>query len=360
MTTEFAVTTSNLSSSHGHGEGAPIFYAENVFVAIMNLLIFFIGSIGNFGVILAVLFCRKLQTTTNVFVFSLSCADLITSLFLFWLAVARLSPSFGWPWPRAYWLCKVSAYLVFTCFGVSVYNLAAISVNRLILITRPNIYTKIYTRFNIAVMISITWLLPLVVGAALPLAGIGGFGYDHRDHTCSDLDNLPTAHLFSLAHTIVGLPVPLLVLTFSYARIYIHVRRHFGKQLRQQKEMSVSVTMNGSTVCTVPSAACERRQAQIIQQQLEITKNLFTVFIIFVIIIAPFFIFNLFPQNSPVSYRINLYLSVPFLANSAINPLIYAARHPQFKGVLRLMMLCKYREIPEQTAFLQRFTKTLN
>ncbi len=347
MTTEVPVTTVNTSTTV-----APvnILYGENVFVAITNLLICVVGTVGNLGVILAVLFSRKLQTTTNVFVVSLSCADFITSLFLIWLAVARLS-EVGWPWPKAYWLCKTAAYLVFTCFGVSVYNLAAISVNRMFLITRPNLYTKIYSPLNVAIMVSITWLIPVVFAAGLPLAGIGGFGYDVRDHTCSDLDGLPTAYLFSLAQTLVGLPVPLLVLTCSYARIYIHVRRHFDKQLRHCKEQCLS--MDGSMVADVPTAF-EKRHAKIIQQQLEITKNLFTVFLIFVIIIAPFFIFNLFPQDSPISYRINVYLSVLFLSNSAINPLIYAVRHPQFKVVLRLMMKCRYLDIPEPTRLLQR------
>ena len=332
----------------------PILFGEHVFVATMQFIICFLGSVGNLYVILAVLFSKKLQTTTNVFVFSLSCADLLYSAHLFWLAGSRLSPS-GWPWPNAYWLCKTAAYLVFTCFGVSVYNLTAISVNRLILIKYPNDYRKIYTPCSVAVMVATCWVIPLAVGAIFPLVGIGGFGYDSQDHTCSDLDDLPTAKTFSLIHTLVGLPIPLIILTYSYARIYFHVRRHFGRQRRHQKDIIMSQDECGMAVCKSSFQKC---QMELNRQQWEITKNLFTVFIIFVIIIMPFFLFNLFPQEGPITYRINLYLSVLFLMNSAINPFLYAAKHPHFKIVLRLMLKCRCSQIPEPTDFLKTFIGT--
>ena len=324
--------------------------AENVFVAVVKLFICFIGTVGNVAVILAVLFSRKLQNTTNVFVTSLSIADLLVSMFLVWLAVARLSDD-GWPFPNAYLLCQASAFLVFICIGVSVYNMAAIAVNRLMLITRPYLYTKIYRPGYIAIMVAFTWVIPFSFGIALPLNDIGGFGYDPRDHTCSDLDAHPRAETMALVQTLVGLPVPLIVITISYTAQYFHVRRHFNRQLIHQNEM---VQQNTGQM----KETYQRRQAVIMRQQLDITKNLFVVTLAFVISIAPFFLFNIVPQTGGISYRINLYLSLPFLCHVAVNPIIYGIRHPQFKPVLRLMFMCRFRDIPAPSYLLQRFTKS--
>ena len=114
-------------------------YWEHLFTAVLVALIAVMGVVGNSMIIAAVAFSRKLQTSTNAFVVSLSVADLLTSFFLIWFMVGLLG-QYDWPLPRAEWLCAVTGFVIFTCVGISSYNLAAIGMNRLILITKPLAY----------------------------------------------------------------------------------------------------------------------------------------------------------------------------------------------------------------------------
>ena len=71
-------------------------YPERVVTASILLLISLINIIGNSMVILAVVFSKKLRTSTNVFVVSLSSADLLAGVAAPMSAVALLSPGDHW------------------------------------------------------------------------------------------------------------------------------------------------------------------------------------------------------------------------------------------------------------------------
>ena len=83
----------------------------------------------------------------------------------------------------------------------------------MILIKRPmTLYLRIYTRRNLVVIVAGLWLVALATMIVPPLFGIGGFGYDERHHTCTDLDTHPKAKTFDRIQIIVAYPVPLIVI----------------------------------------------------------------------------------------------------------------------------------------------------
>ena len=83
---------------------------------------------------------------------------------------------------------------------------------------------------------------------------------------------------------------------------------------------------------------------------MEITKNLFVVVCVLLVCLMPVVIVN----SLEVGPRYTVYGLVFSLVNSSVNPLIYAWRHPHFKVVLRLMVKCRYREIPRPSDTLLR------
>ncbi len=323
-----------------------IAYGELVFASIVLLLIFIAGIIGNSMIIWSVVLSKKLRTSTNAFVVSLAVADFLTCLFLPWYVTAFLGKD-GWPLPKAEWLCGATGFMVFACTGASLYNLAAIALNRLIYIIRPFQYKCIYRPWTIVVMVILTWLIPGGTIVVFLLVGIGGFGYETVDYpSCSDLDDIAGADIFNLVQTVVGFPIPLVTIIICYTWIYVHIRRHFkNKMARQISQMNHMKTATSD-------AACDRHEEQlteIAKQELEITKNLFLVVCAFFACFLPFFVTNAIPNAGHFVF----YASLPTFCNSAINFGIYASRHPHFKVVLGCMIKCQYSDIPEPSNVLK-------
>ena len=101
----------NASNVNVVGE-SPFTYGERIGVAVLILVIFIFGLIGNSIVILAVVLSKELQTVSNVFVVSLAVADLCYCLLLpLSNATALLAPD-GWPFESEI-LCTMSALMAF-------------------------------------------------------------------------------------------------------------------------------------------------------------------------------------------------------------------------------------------------------
>ena len=312
-------------------------YPERVLVSSIYYVIILINLVGNSLVIMAVVFSHKLRTRTNVFVVNLSCADLMAGLALPWSSVGMINPG-GWPLETKV-PCVIAGAMLYISSGASLFNLASIALNRAIIIKRPmTTYRRVYTKRNLIIMAALNWIIPITVMTIPPLAGVGGFGYDRQHHTCSDLDTLPNAKLFELIQTITSYPITFIIIITSYIVIYIHVRRHFKTQLDHVEAAGMDT-----------SEANRTKRERLQSQQLEITKNLFVSFCFFLLCISPYSISLFFKNNE----RWLLFGGVIFLSNSCINPFIYAAKHPQFKVVLRKMVRCRLAEIPEPSSVLK-------
>ncbi|XP_038077661.1 melatonin receptor type 1B-A-like [Patiria miniata] len=324
-------------------------YAERVVVAAFILLIAISNIVGNSLVILAVVFSKKLRTSTNAFVVSLSAADLLAGLAVSMTVVALLNP--GESWPSV--LCSMAGVVLYVNSTASLFNLASIALNRLILIKRPTLYRSLYTRLTIAVNIAVVWIAAIAVMVVPPLLGIGGFGYDEQHHACSDLDTHPKAKIFEKIQTVLSFPIPFIIIVSSYIMIYMHVRRHFQAQ-RVLRGISdeAPTTSSGNFIFVVSDNATALRtshQDRINRQQVEITKNLFIAFCAFFFCVAPYSIALFLPNND----RYLLFLAAVFFCNSCVNPFIYGAKHPQFKKVMRCMLRCQYSQIEEPSDTLK-------
>ena len=237
------------------------------------------------------------------------------------------------------------------------------------------------------------------------------FGFDKSDLSCGDLDLHENADEFNLAQTLVVLPIPLTAIVVSYAWIYVYLKKHFRKQKEnltvsannrseviqmsyentetsscqnatfkdsiinescdsadepfqsvsvnsiletqssgQNKTSTKGVTNPSKNTTDKTSVAPSIRKHKIIsRQQIEITKNLFIVVCAFFACFFPYFVLNPILGSSHAIYYIRL---LP-LANSAINFVIYARKHPDFKAVLGCMMYCSYADIPQPSRLLK-------
>ncbi|XP_033634214.1 melatonin receptor type 1B-A-like [Asterias rubens] len=341
---------------------SPYPYNIRIALACLAILVTTLGLVGNSLVIWSVILSKKLRTVTNAFVVNLSVADFWTSLSYLWICVAGLSHD-GWPLESEV-PCQIAAVQFYTGLGASLYTLASIALNRMVLITQTmNTYSWWYTPRKVAVMIALTWVIPCVVTFLPPILGIGAFGYDPQDNTCSDKDGHPRSAEYNLAQSVGLFPVPMLIILCCYTALYIHLKRHFKKlkMTRSVKnsqsastavgldcETSTKFTVGESSVTNAEHVSKKAKRA-IRHQQLAITKNLFLVFCVFAILLSPYFISLAIPS----SRKFAVYGGAIAILNSCVNPIIYAVNHPQFKVVMRKIITCRYSEIREPSDLLK-------
>ena len=348
-------------------------YWEQILTAVFTGIVGVAGFFGNSMIILAVAFSRKLQTTTNALVTSLSFTDLLSSIVMMFYMIGTLGKN-GWPLPNAYWICQGTAFLVYATIGTSIYTMASIALNRLVIITKPHLYKKLFKSWKLVLFIAIPWVVPSFGLMICTLSGIGELGYDPGDIACVAIDTPCNRISLSLFITLIGFPIPLVVIIISYVWIYVYLNKHFEKQKLSYTDtstqnvsrdsisrtsVSVETKFNGpdyATATLTRQDSCHdkvlaTRNKRILQQQITITKNLFTVVCGFLLCFLPYFIL-IFVQNSE---HILFYTRSVTFANCAINFPIYSLRHPDFKIVLQCMIRRSFDEIPQPSKFLKFF-----
>ena len=347
----------------------PVQHWEQVITAVLIVLIAVAGLIGNSMIILAVSFSRKLQTTTNVFVTNLAVVDLLTSFILIWYTVGALGGG-EWPIPRTDWMCEVTGFSILAFIGTSTHNLAFIALNRLIRITKPRWYRKIFTPRKLTVLLAMIWIVPAGSFIVVLATGRGAFGYNKRNHICGPLGK--GSDVLLIVEVCIGLFIPGLAILLSYVWIYIYVKRHFKAQKKNASSIAFNLSNKGTQNDTSEITADDsynpsqlsnssilskyrlgdRKNDKFSKQQIKITKNLFLTACAFFACFMPYFILLILSVNPTVAH-IEYYAKLVPISNSSINFVIYACRHPDFKIVLWHMMQRSYTKIPEPSRFLK-------
>ncbi len=341
-------------------------YDERIFVAAVLSLICIIGIFGNSATIAAVVLSKKLRTDTNVFVVCLAVSDLLTC-FGIPLTVFTLLNKSGWPWPEYEWICSASATLLYGFTGSSEICLAAIAINRALLIKYPRtIYRKVYRKVPIIGMCIFLLLGPSVILVFFPLVGIGRLGYDAKHHVCGDDDLHPYAREYELIQDCILYPISFVTIVTCYSIIFLHVRRHYGRQrktelrrldhLRDNTSVSSHEAVNsngfGTPPATPPPTPKSSRLKKIDETEFEINKNLFLAFCVFFLCVTPYALLLPIPPSQRRG-KASLYCAVLVVVASCVNPIVYAVRHPQFRSVFGPMSRCRYRDIPEPANFVR-------
>ena len=342
-------------------------FGERIFLATLLGFVFIAGVFGNSIVILSVILSQKLRTSINIFIVNLSTADLLASCNLIWILIAFVSED-GWPLPD--WLCVSCGFFLITCIGTSVFTLACIAINRAVLITTNiGIYRNLFQRYKIAIALILLWTIPLFL-ASIPLyTDFGKLGYSAKYMTCLKDVDYPTAKGYDLLLSSCLYPIPTLIITTSYFRIWNHVRTRVKALTAATDNSSVHTWVQnaptegavgtghandnptGSTTNDPTNAG--QLGVKLNRRQMEVTKNMFYIVCMFYLCVTPYGL-SLFCQESSGCQRLTSYAAVILSFNSCINFFIYAFKHPDFKVVIRCIVTCRISKIPNKATFFKR------
>ncbi|CAL9682638.1 unnamed protein product [Knipowitschia caucasica] len=192
-------------------------------VAVLGLvfgIVWLVSILGNALVCLVIHRSRRTQSTTNYFVVSMACADLLMSLGCAPFCLLHVASG---QWPLSAVVCKLVRYLQHLCPGVQVYVLLSISVDRFYTIVFPLSFKV--SREKAKKMILASWLF----GTAFVCPCFFFYGFATANSSTSLCDFfLPfgwAGITYAVLHLLISFMVPVALIVFFYQRIIRYIWR---------------------------------------------------------------------------------------------------------------------------------------
>ncbi|XP_075265957.1 melatonin receptor type 1B-like isoform X1 [Convolutriloba macropyga] len=270
------------------------------------------GVPGNLMIIFSIIIFKELKTIPMAQTFNLAFSDLIvgaTNVTTTWLILtynSQLLMDYNY-------LCQLSGYICNMGCRCSIISICCISFNRYIKICHDPVYTKVYNKFTLPLHLLLPWTLGPVMMLPALLKGKRAFVYDTRMLLC------PTWY-FSQAdyaaiqwyETISLLPPTFAVMAFTSYKIFAKVHES-GKNFSN------------------PNKTFTERDVQLM-------RVLLMMFGAFLIANFPWFILVTFDFKDRVYHGV--YYVTVWLVHTAttLNPIIYAAKYPQFQKCFKMMI----------------------
>lgn len=291
--------TSNITSNNSiNTQTGPAPFSKSLSIPSFIFLLFILvmSLSGNILVILAFKIYRKLRTKTNYFVLSLACADIFvaSTSMPFWGVFLLTGPNSV----ISFTLMKVWTSIDILCGVASIINLAAISIERCVCITRPLTYHTMMTSRKAICIILFNWFLALIMSSLKFIL------YDWEPPK------------YELLITISCFFLPLTIMCFCYHLIF--------KAARYQARQIALVVKGGV-------------RNFLLSTEVRAAKTLGVVMGAFIISWGPFFVMNLVYGFCPkgencLSHEAVMVAKWMHYSNSFYNPIVYACMNKEFRS----------------------------
>ncbi|XP_063148189.1 histamine H2 receptor [Candoia aspera] len=309
-------STSNIEGS--------VYLWEKVLIGAVLTVLIVVTVCGNVMVCLAVYFNRRLRSLTNCFIVSLAFTDLLLGLLVLPFSAIYEISSHKWLLNTTF--CNVYISLDVMLCTASILNLFMISLDRYYAITAPLRYNTVVTRLRVVVAMILIWVVSLMV-SFLPIH----LGWNTNDTTIQNqiLTNgkqeckLEVNAMYVLVDGLLTFYLPLIIMCITYYRIF--------KIAREQAKR-----INHSTCCktvrnTLPTV-----------KEHKATVTLAAVMGAFIICWFPYFtVFTYRGVKGAVCDPLLTIVMWLGYANSALNPILYAALNRDFRTAYQRLLKCR-------------------
>ena len=238
-TLETMSTSYSSGSTLSPGEMGEVFITwQEVTILLLKIIgcgcIILMAIFGNLLIIISVYRHQRLRITTNYFVVSLACADILVALFAM---TFKASVAITGKWFLGKLVCDFwnSCDVLFST--ASIMHLCCISVDRYYAIIKPLDYPMKITNRAVAIMLAVVWVSSTLISFVPIFTGLYttsehiNYQKTHPDE-CSFKVNLP----YSLISSSVSFWIPCTVMCVTYWRIYVEATKQ-EKMLYKHTQM---------------------------------------------------------------------------------------------------------------------------
>ncbi|KAK3877258.1 hypothetical protein Pcinc_018013 [Petrolisthes cinctipes] len=312
-----------------------------ILTATLAILIAVLGFFGNLLTILALPYARSLRTNQATFlVINLAVAEGIFCITILPLSAAHLvNLSDRGSSLFTSQACNVFVYLRYVNIQAELLSIAAIAINRCILIAVPKKYPTIFTTKKTLLLIATIWTLSIVVMLVPLLGAYGSFTYNEETDECDFDDSGRFGNAPRKVFLALGSILPCIVVIVSYSYIYYKARQSSAK-MRERCQDSQS-SSQGSRAMT-PSRGLRSRD-------IRIARTIGVIFIAF--IIQNHTLLLLLHPLYWLQYCINVFIYV-FMNQQYRDAYVnYIARWwPDFRELSRRRFRWKEEQVSENTS----------
>ncbi|XP_039564226.1 probable G-protein coupled receptor 19 [Passer montanus] len=278
-------------------------------------VLWLISVLGNFLVCLVIHRSRRTQSTTNYFVVSMACADLVSSVGSAPFLLLQLSSG---RWALGSGVCRLARYLQYLTPGVQTYVLLAISVDRFYTIVYPLSFKV--SRGKAKKMILASWLCGALF--ASPACFLYGSSSDlHFNYF------LPSSWLGAVSGVIqlsvLLFLIPSLLIILCYQKLFAYIWRSGTEYTAGRRTVNLVL----------------RRKVK--------TVKMFSIFVLnFLLSWLPFFMVQLWhPEETDYRKSSLLFLAITWISfsSSASKPALFYIYNANFRrGMQEICCMWKY------------------
>ncbi|XP_038051821.1 melatonin receptor type 1B-like [Patiria miniata] len=298
-----------------------------------------LGITGNGLVILSIATTPKLRTSHNAFVFNLSIANLLLSVFTMpFYATAILAE--GWPLSPS--LCRLQIELSLNLWQVSVLTLAAVATNRYLLVAKS---AETYSRFcgfkQIAVILFLVWLEGLSMSLLAEFVIEVDIRYVPEFSSCAlNPWHSPSNHFITALISILVMTV-MIIIPVQYFRVLLVVR---ASRQRVGRAVGMELSTAGQQQ-NGPRRACPNCNlpgpAGVTKEEIKLIKMFILLSLVYTISYLPISIVYLFVAIFPVLIRGARFGAFVLSIAPAVNPVVYAWMNRGIRKACYRLLRCK-------------------
>ena len=207
----------------------------------VHLLIGFVGVIGNGLVCVVILKVFKRQNFINSLIISQSAIDFVISLLLIASIIsfkAHAQPPKNYVLAAIYCHCWWSRVILFSCWVISTFNLAAIAIERYLATIHPIWYRRKFTRKHAWILAITAWLI------APTMETIGGKQYKVCNGQCAFVSPPKERAILGVLTVLWDFLIPTSIMAFLFIRIAVRLRRPFNSEESQPAATDFEVREN--------------------------------------------------------------------------------------------------------------------
>ncbi|KAF0291194.1 Dopamine receptor 1 [Amphibalanus amphitrite] len=303
---------------------ASLSLGAQVFIGTFLSAIIILAVSGNILVCVAVLTDRNLRKIGNLYIVSLSFADMTLACLVMTFALTNDLLEY-WPFGPQY--CDTWIAFDVMCSTASILNLCAISLDRYIHIKDPLRYGRWMTKRVVTLSIVGIWLMAALV-SFLPISldlhrppGRSAEPVDERGLPQCALDLTP---LYAVVSSCISFYMPCMVMLAIYSQLYLYAKRH----VESIKALTKPV-MFGTIDGVAPPPACNRCH---VSESKAATTVGFIVGV-FLVCYVPFFCVNIVAAFCKTCVPRLVFQTLTWFgySNSSFNPIIYSIFNVEFR-----------------------------